>query len=85
MLRVQLFERGQEWVERLGAMQRRIGQRREKLIRELQLLDAEWNDKAGNPSAGAPLLSKLEAIHRLFSFYTRWSSQIQEALVQLTL
>ena len=85
LLRVQLFERGQEWVERLGAMQRRIGERREKLARELQLLDAEWSQKAGNASAGAPLLSKLEAIHRLFSFYARWSSQIHEALVQLAL
>jgi DnaJ-domain-containing protein 1 len=85
LLRVQLFERGQEWVERLGSMQRRIGERREKLVRELQLLDAEWSQKAGNASAGAPLLSKLEAIHRLFSFYARWSSQIHEALVQLAL
>ena len=85
VLRVQLFERGQEWAERLGAMQGRVGERREKLIRELQVLDAEWNETPGNTSARAPLLRRLEEIHRLLSFYTRWNSQIQEAIVQLTL
>jgi DnaJ-domain-containing protein 1 len=85
MLRVQLFERGQEWAERLGAVQRRVGERLAKLVRELQLLDAKWNGTAGNASARAPLLRKLEEIHRLFSFYARWSSQIQEAIVQLAL
>jgi DnaJ-domain-containing protein 1 len=85
MLRVQLFERGQEWAERLGAMRQRVGQRQEKLVRELQLLDAEWNETSCNASARAPLLNKLEEIHRLLSFNARWSSQIQEAIVQLTL
>ena len=84
VLRVQLFERGQEWAECLGAMQGRVGERREKLIRELQVLDAEWNETPGNTSARAPL-RRLEEIHRLLSFYTRWNSQIQEAIVQLTL
>lgn len=83
MLRVELFERGQEWSERLGMMQRRIGQRQEKLVRELKALDAEWNATEGNTSARVPLLRKLEGVHRLFSFYARWSSQIQEAIVQL--
>ena len=85
VLRVQLFERGQEWAERLGAMQGRVGERREKLIRELRDLDAAWNETQGNTAARAPLLRRLEEIHRLLSFYTRWNSQIQEAIVQLTL
>ena len=85
VLRVQLFERGQEWAERLGAMQGRVGERHEKLIRELQDLDAEWNETQGNTAARAPLLRRLEEIHRLLSFYTRWNSQIQEAIVQLML
>ena len=85
VLRVQLFGRGQEWAERLGAMQGRVGERQEKLVRELQVLDAEWNETPGNRSARAPLLRRLEEIHRLLSFYTRWNSQIQEAFVQLTL
>ena len=85
VLRVQLFERGQEWAERLEAMRGRVGERREKLIRELQDLDAEWNETQGSTAARAPLLRRLEEIHRLLSFYTRWNSQIQEAIVQLTL
>jgi len=84
MLRVQLFERGQDWAERLSTMQRRIGQRQEKLVRELQCLDAEWNETS-DASARVPLLTKLGGIHRLLSFYARWNSQIQEAIVQLTL
>ncbi len=85
VLRVRLFERGQEWAERLGAMQGRVGERQEKLVRELQVLNAEWNETPGKTSARAPLLRRLEEIHRLLSFYTRWNSQIQEAIVQLTL
>jgi hypothetical protein len=85
VLRVQFFERGQEWAERLGAMRGRVGERREKLIRELPDLDAEWNETPGSTAARAPLLRRLEEIHRLLSFYTRWNSQIQEAIVQLTL
>lgn len=85
VLRVKLFERGQEWADGLAAMQRRVGERQEKLVRELQRLDATWNETQGNTLARAPLLRRLEEIHRLLSFYARWNSQIQEAIVQLML
>jgi DnaJ-domain-containing protein 1 len=85
VLRVPFFERGQEWSERLGAMQQRVRERQERLIRELQDVDAEWNETAGRTSARAPLLRRLEEIHRLLSFYARWNAQIQEAIVQLTM
>jgi curved DNA-binding protein CbpA len=85
MLRVQLFERGQEWAERLGAMRRRVAERQENLSQEIQSLDAQWIDAKGNVTGRAPLLRRLEDIYRLLSFYARWNAQLQEAIVQLTL
>lgn len=85
LLRVGLFERGQQWADRLAAMQRRLGARQELLVRELQKLDAAWQETQGNAFARAPLLRGLEDIHRLLSFYARWNSQIQEAILQLAL
>lgn len=85
LLRVQLFERGQEWTTRLSTMQRRLDERQEELIQELQLLDAAWDRAKDHPTSRELLLGRLEEIHRLLSFYARWNSQIQEAIVQLTL
>jgi len=78
LLQVQIFERGQDWVERLGALREKISARREILIGELQAVDVGW--------AAAPLkpTDALLRIWRLLSFYDRWLAQIQERVVQLS-
>src|SRR5882724_9760255 len=42
LVQVQLFERGQEWVEKLNGLQRKLNELREKLNVELKSLDAQW-------------------------------------------
>src|SRR5208282_2179133 len=42
LLQVQLFERAQEWTERLNSLQRKLNERREKLTNELKSLDEQW-------------------------------------------
>jgi curved DNA-binding protein CbpA len=84
LLQVQLFERGQEWVERLRAWQTRLTRLYDQLVEELKLLDALWISKSQSVERTA-LLNRLEELYRLFSYFNRWNGQIQERIVQLSL
>jgi curved DNA-binding protein CbpA len=80
LLQVQWFERAQEWIERLNLLQKKLGGLHEQLLGELKAADANW------PTAARPeLLSRLEELYRLFSYFNRWNSQLQERIVRLTL
>ena len=78
LLQVQIFERGQDWVEKLGALREKISVRRELLVGELQAVDAGWEAAVLKPT------DALLRIWRLLSFYDRWLTQIQERVVQLS-
>lgn len=78
LLQVQLFERGQEWVEKINALQSKLARRRETLSDQLEALDAEW---VKPDAVRSELLRRLEELYRLMSFFTRWSNQLQERLV----
>jgi len=82
LVQVQLFERGQDWVEKLNGLQRTLNELREKLMTELQSLDAQWISVDEN--SRRILLPKLEELYRLFGYFNRWNSQIQERVVQLS-
>lgn len=84
LLQVQLYERAQTWVEQLRTLQTRLAGLHEQLVTELKSLDTLWlaNSPAGERTA---LLKRLEELYRLFSYFNRWSSQIQERIVQLSL
>lgn len=84
LLQVQLFERAQEWVERLRALQARLAGRYNQLVEELKSLDALWTAKSQSAERTA-LLSRLEELYRLFGYFNRWNGQIQERIVQLSL
>jgi curved DNA-binding protein CbpA len=84
LLQVQLFERAQEWVERLRALQTRLAGRYDQLVEELKSLDALWTAKSQTGERTA-LLSRLEELYRLFGYFNRWNGQIQERIVQLSL
>ena len=80
LLRAQMFERGQEWVDRLTATQGKVNERHNAIIAELQSLDSEW---VSNTVGRSALLPQLEEAWRLLGFFTRWSSQLQERLAQI--
>lgn len=84
LLQVQLFERAQEWVERLRALQTRLTRLYDQLVEELKSLDALWTSKSQSAERMA-LLNRLEELYRLFSYFNRWNGQIQERIVQLSL
>jgi DnaJ-domain-containing protein 1 len=82
LLRLQLFERGQEWTEKLMAMQGKINLWREDLMARLKEIDGEWERKAAERKG---LLVLLEKNCQLLGYLGRWSAQIQERIVQLSL
>jgi curved DNA-binding protein CbpA len=83
LLQVQFFERAQEWIDQLNELQKKLRDLSERLLAELELLDARW--MAGDSQARNGLLNELEKLYRLFSYFNRWSGQIQERIVQLSL
>jgi DnaJ-domain-containing protein 1 len=84
LLQIQLFERAQEWVERLRALQTRLTRLYDQLVEELKSLDALWTSKSQSAKRTA-LLNRLEELYRLFGYFNRWNGQIQERIVQLSL
>jgi curved DNA-binding protein CbpA len=84
LLQVQLFERTQEWVERLRGLQTKLAGLHGKLMEELKSLDALWVSQSQSGQRTI-LLNRLEELYRLFSYFGRWSGQIQERIVQLSL
>ena len=86
-LKVQLFERGQEWSDKLNALQQEINLKREELSSELRNLNSIWQNSPAIGSCdriAALPLERLEQIYRIFSYIARWSEQIQERVVQLS-
>jgi hypothetical protein len=80
MLKVQQFERGQEWNDQLNALQQKINSRRNELMLELQAMNAAWESAASAPKP----LERLDEIYRLLGYLTRWTAQIQERVAQIS-
>jgi len=78
LLRVGLFEKGEQIAEKLRAMQGLLTRRSEAAEKGLMDLNATWE-------SGVKDLDKLEKSYRTFSYLARWSEQLQERLVQLAL
>ncbi len=83
LLQVALFERAQEWTEKLMTLQRTINARQEALTEELRELDASWDNEDRAERAAA--FKRLEELSRLFSYFSRWNGQVQERIVQLSM
>jgi hypothetical protein len=86
MLKLRLLQAGLEWMDRFLALQERVNAQRTALEGELQALNAVWASAppVGDPGRLAALpLERLEVIYRAMSYVARWTSQIQERVVQL--
>ena len=80
LLQVQLFERGQDWVEKLNALQKKLNGLREEANGKLKSLDEQWV----KTDSRTEILPKLEELYRLFGYFNRWQNQILERVVQLS-
>ena len=82
LLLVQMFERGQGWVEKLNGLQQKLNGLHEQLLARLKVLDEQWI-KAGKDGR-TDVLTAAEELYRLFGYFNRWNKQIQERVVQLS-
>lgn len=81
LLQVTFFERGQEFADKLAPLRQRVNSLNERLTNDLREIDAAWQSGTAPRSA---LLQRLEELYRLFSYFTRWTSQLQERVVRLS-
>jgi hypothetical protein len=82
LLQARLFERGQDWVERLNVLKKRLGELHGKVEDDLKSLDEKWMRQ--ETVLRQEILPELEELYRLFSYFNRWNGQIQERVVQLS-
>ena len=86
LVKVEMFERAQEWIDRLNAVQKQVNARQQKLAEELKRMNKIWETAPpGGPARLSALpLRQLEAVWRDLSYLTRWTQQIQERVAQLS-
>ena len=84
LLQVALFEPGQKLLEQLNALQKEIQTRHQGLEAELMKLDEQWSEDT-SISTRSKILTRLEELYRLFSYFGRWTGQIQARIIQLSL
>jgi DnaJ-domain-containing protein 1 len=84
LLKVQMFERCQDEADKLRALLQKVSAGSSGLLERLKQGDALWSHP-GNPGADrAQLFADLEKLYRLFSYFDRWTAQIQERIVKLS-
>jgi curved DNA-binding protein CbpA len=86
LIKVQSFEKAMEWTDRLNGLQQELNKTREQLEAELKALNPQWQAApSGDGRAKVLPLERVEEIYRAVSFIRRWSEQIQQRIVQLSL
>jgi len=79
LLKVEMFQHGQECTEKLTAIRQRVSAERERLLEEVRKIDARWNDCSDRKAH----VQKIEELYRLLSYFTRWEEQLRERVVRL--
>ncbi|MBI3850132.1 MAG: hypothetical protein HY298_07565 [Verrucomicrobia bacterium] len=80
LLKVKTFERGADRTEKLKALLLKLDTRRDELTEELKLMNRAWES-----SQSSRPLNRVEELYRHFSFIARWTEQIRDRLVQLSI
>jgi DnaJ-domain-containing protein 1 len=85
LLRAQSFAQGQDFTDRLTALQADLQSRQDQLLARLEELDRSWGQVVTEGPTRAALLAELETLSRWLGFFSRWQGQIQERLLRLLL
>jgi hypothetical protein len=85
LLKVQMFEAGMDWTDKLNQLQQKINAKQNELLEELKTMNAAWDAAPVDPEQRKVVLplERLEQIYRVLSYVARWTGQIQERVVQL--
>ncbi|MBU6409981.1 MAG: DnaJ domain-containing protein [Verrucomicrobia bacterium] len=82
LLQARQFQRALHGVEHLHQLQNRFAEFQNALDEQLKSLDAAWTASNASPRR---LLPRLEELYRLFGYLNRWTAQLRERSLQLTL
>jgi DnaJ-domain-containing protein 1 len=88
LLKARMFARSLEWTERLNLFQQPLQLRTAALAEQLRALNVAWQKAPaiGSTARAASLpLDSLQEIYRTISYLKRWTEQIQERVVRLSL
>lgn len=85
MLKVGVLERAMPHLGTISTLQTAIDSRRTELDGELRALDAEWAGTVTNPQMREEALAGVQRLYHLFGFVDRWSAQLRERMIQLTI
>ena len=88
MLKVRFFQRALDWTDQVAARQKELRDLQDTIHRELKELNGAWETAPapGDPTRPGHLpLDRLEQLYRLLSYVSRWTGQLQERFVQLSL
>ena len=81
LILVKLFERSQEFTDKLQGLRQRVNALNERLNEDLRQIDTVWQSSRASRTE---LLPRLEELYRLFSYFSRWDTQIQDRVVRLS-
>ena len=86
VIKVQMFEKAMEWTERLNQLQRRLNTTVDDLANDLRAMNAAWDTAPADRAVRTSLLplTRLEEIYRAVSFLSRWTDQVQQRIVFLS-
>jgi curved DNA-binding protein CbpA len=85
LVKAQLLQAALPHLEAIARLQSAVQTQRTTLMAELTALDQSWDMRMTKPAERASALAEVERLYHLFGFIDRWSGQLQERLVQLTL
>ena len=83
LLKLQLFEKSQEYIDRLQELLKTVEARNAALIVELKEADRWWVERDPSHNRGAGMTEKLEDLYRLFGFHSRWAQSLRERVGRL--
>jgi DnaJ-domain-containing protein 1 len=87
LLKAQFFSRAMEWLDKLEQLQQQLQTQRAELQKQIMALNAHWEaaPPVGTATRQAALpLDDLTRLYRELSYTMRWSGQITERTVQLS-
>jgi curved DNA-binding protein CbpA len=82
LLLVQMFERAQNKIEELRAVQQQVARSREGLLSEIRKLDGGWDAMPADERQSR--LVRLQEIAGLMNYSKKWNAQIEEKIVRLS-
>jgi curved DNA-binding protein CbpA len=87
LIRAQSFEKAMDYTDELNQLQQSLNKTRDDLHAELHAMNQAWEvaPKYGTERTGALPLTRLEEIYRALSFLARWTNQVQQRIIQLSL